>query len=384
MTINEKALELHEKWNGKLDTVSKVQVKTREDLALAYTPGVAEPCKVIAKDPEAAYRYTTKSNTVAVVSDGSAVLGLGNIGPLAAMPVMEGKAVLFKEFGGINAFPICLDTQDTEEIIETVVRIAPAFGGINLEDISAPRCFEIEERLKKLLNIPVFHDDQHGTAIVVLAGIINALKVTGKKKEYCRVVVNGAGSAGVAITKLLLNYGFPHITMCDKTGMLCKGMEGLNWMQEKMVEVTNLEHKTGTLADALKGADIFVGVSAPGIVSQEMVASMNKDSILFAMANPVPEIMSDLAKAAGARVVGTGRSDFPNQVNNVLIFPGIFRGALEGRATAITEEMKLAAANAIAALVDDSELSDENILPAAFDPRVADAVSKAVKEHIKK
>lgn len=384
MTINEKALELHEKWNGKLDTVSKVQVKTREDLALAYTPGVAEPCKVIAKDPEAAYRYTIKSNTVAVVSDGSAVLGLGNIGPLAAMPVMEGKAVLFKEFGGINAFPICLDTQDTEEIIETVVRISPAFGGINLEDISAPRCFEIEERLKKLLNIPVFHDDQHGTAIVVLAGIINALKVTGKKKEDCRVVVNGAGSAGVAITKLLLNYGFPHITMCDKTGMLCKGMEGLNWMQEKMVEVTNLEHKTGTLADALKGADIFVGVSAPGIVSQEMVASMNKDSILFAMANPVPEIMPDLAKAAGARVVGTGRSDFPNQVNNVLIFPGIFRGALEGRATAITEEMKLAAANAIAALVDDSELSDENILPAAFDPRVADAVSKAVKEHIKK
>ena len=384
MTINEKALELHEKWNGKLDTVSKVQVKTREDLALAYTPGVAEPCKVIAKDPEAAYRYTIKSNTVAVVSDGSAVLGLGNIGPLAAMPVMEGKAVLFKEFGGINAFPICLDTQDTEEIIETVVRIAPAFGGINLEDISAPRCFEIEERLKKLLNIPIFHDDQHGTAIVVLAGIINALKVTGKKKEDCRVVVNGAGSAGVAITKLLSNYGFPHITMCDKTGMLCKGMEGLNWMQEKMVEVTNLEHKTGTLADALKGADIFVGVSAPGIVSQEMVASMNKDSILFAMANPVPEIMPDLAKAAGARVVGTGRSDFPNQVNNVLIFPGIFRGALEGRATAITEEMKLAAANAIAALVDDSELSDENILPAAFDPRVADAVSKAVKEHIKK
>ena len=384
MTINEKALELHEKWNGKLDTVSKVQVKTREDLALAYTPGVAEPCKVIAEDPEAAYRYTIKSNTVAVVSDGSAVLGLGNIGPLAAMPVMEGKAVLFKEFGGINAFPICLDTQDTEEIIETVVRIAPAFGGINLEDISAPRCFEIEERLKKRLNIPVFHDDQHGTAIVVLVGIINALKVTGKKKEDCRVVVNGAGSAGVAITKLLLNYGFPHITMCDKTGMLCKGMDGLNWMQEKMVEVTNLEHKTGTLDDALKGADIFVGVSAPGIVSQEMVASMNKDSILFAMANPVPEIMPDLAKAAGARVVGTGRSDFPNQVNNVLIFPGIFRGALEGRATAITEEMKLAAANAIAALVDDSELSDENILPAAFDPRVADAVSKAVKEHIKK
>ena len=379
MTINEKALELHEKWNGKLDNVSKVQVKTREDLALAYTPGVAEPCKVIAKDPEAAYRYTIKSNTVAVVSDGSAVLGLGNIGPLAAMPVMEGKAVLFKEFGGINAFPICLDTQDTEEIIETVVRIAPAFGGINLEDISAPRCFEIEERLKKLLNIPVFHDDQHGTAIVVLAGIINALKVTGKKKEDCRVVVNGAGSAGVAITKLLLNYGFPHITMCDKTGMLCKGMEGLNWMQEKMVEVTNLEHKTGTLADALKGADIFVGVSAPGIVSQEMVAAMNKDSILFAMANPVPEIMPDLAKAAGAKVVGTGRSDFPNQVNNVVAFPGIFKGALEGRAPQITEEMKLATAKAIAGLVPDEELNEDNILPEAFDPRVSQVVSEAVK-----
>jgi len=382
MTNSEKALKLHEEWNGKLNTVSKVAVKTREDLAMAYTPGVAEPCKVIAKDPEAAYTYTIKSNTVAVVSDGSAVLGLGNIGPLAAMPVMEGKAVLFKEFAGINAFPICLDTQDTEEIIETVVRIAPAFGGINLEDISAPRCFEIEERLKKLLNIPVFHDDQHGTAIVVLAGIINALKVTGKKKEDCRVVVNGAGSAGIAITKLLLTYGFAHVTLCDKVGMLCKGMEGLNWMQEKMVEVTNLEHRTGTLADALKGADIFVGVSAPGIVTPEMVASMNKDSILFAMANPVPEIMPDIAKAAGARVVGTGRSDFPNQVNNVLIFPGIFKGALEGRATAITEEMKLAAANAIAALVDESELSDENILPAAFDERVADAVSRAVKEHI--
>ena len=378
------ALKMHEMWNGKLETAAKAHVNSREDLAIAYTPGVAEPCKVIAKDPEAAYKYTVKANTIAVVSDGSAVLGLGNIGALAAMPVMEGKAVLFKEFGNVNAVPICLDTQDTEEIIRTVVNIAPAFGGINLEDISAPRCFEIEERLKELLDIPVFHDDQHGTAIVVLAGIINALKVTGKKKEDCRVVVNGAGSAGVAITKLLLNYGFPHITMCDKTGMLCKGMEGLNWMQEKMVEVTNLEHKTGTLADALKGADIFVGVSAPGIVSQEMVASMNKDSILFAMANPVPEIMPDLAKAAGARVVGTGRSDFPNQVNNVLIFPGIFRGALEGRATAITEEMKLAAANAIAALVDDSELNDENILPAAFDPRVADAVSKAVKEHIKK
>lgn len=383
MTNSEKALKLHEEWNGKIETVSKAAVKSREDLALAYTPGVAEPCKVIAENPEAAYTYTIKSNTVAVVSDGSAVLGLGNIGPLAAMPVMEGKAVLFKEFGGINAFPICLDTQDTEEIIETVVRIAPAFGGINLEDISAPRCFEIEERLKERLPIPVFHDDQHGTAIVVLAGIINALKVTGKKKETAQVVVNGAGSAGIAITKLLLTYGFQNITLCDKAGMICEGMEGLNWMQEKMAKVTNLGKRTGSLADALKGADIFVGVSAPGIVTPEMVASMNRDAILFAMANPVPEIMPDLAREAGARVVGTGRSDFPNQVNNVLIFPGIFRGALEGRACAITEEMKLAAAEAIASLVSEEELSDVNILPAAFDPRVADAVSQAVKEHIR-
>ena len=383
MTNSEKALKLHEEWNGKIETVSKAAVKSREDLALAYTPGVAEPCKVIAENPEAAYTYTIKSNTVAVVSDGSAVLGLGNIGPLAAMPVMEGKAVLFKEFGGINAFPICLDTQDTEEIIETVVRIAPAFGGINLEDISAPRCFEIEERLKERLSIPVFRDDQHGTAIVVLAGIINALKVTGKNKETAQVVVNGAGSAGIAITKLLLTYGFQNITLCDKAGMICEGMEGLNWMQEKMAKVTNLGKRTGSLADALKSADIFVGVSAPGIVTPEMVASMNHDAILFAMANPVPEIMPDLAREAGARVVGTGRSDFPNQVNNVLIFPGIFRGALEGRACAITEEMKLAAAEAIASLVSEEELSDVNILPAAFDPRVADAVSQAVKEHIR-
>ena len=383
MTNSEKALKLHKEWNGKIETVSKAAVKSREDLALAYTPGVAEPCKVIAENPEAAYTYTIKSNTVAVVSDGSAVLGLGNIGPLAAMPVMEGKAVLFKEFGGVNAFPICLDTQDTEEIIETVVRIAPAFGGINLEDISAPRCFEIEERLKERLSIPVFHDDQHGTAIVVLAGIINALKVTGKNKETAQVVVNGAGSAGIAITKLLLTYGFQNITLCDKAGMICEGMEGLNWMQEKMAKVTNLGKRTGSLADALKSADIFVGVSAPGIVTPEMVASMNHDAILFAMANPVPEIMPDLAREAGARVVGTGRSDFPNQVNNVLIFPGIFRGALEGRACAITEEMKLAAAEAIASLVSEEELSDVNILPAAFDPRVADAVSQAVKEHIR-
>ena len=383
MNINEKALALHEEWNGKLETASKCKINTREDLALAYTPGVAEPCKVIHKEPETVYKYTSKANTVAVVSDGSAVLGLGNIGPLAAMPVMEGKAVLFKEFGNVNAVPICLDTQDTEEIITTVKNIAPAFGGINLEDISAPRCFEIEERLKAMLDIPVFHDDQHGTAIVVLAGIINALKVTGKDKEACKVVVNGAGSAGVAITKLLLKYGFKNVTMCDKSGIICEGDEGLNWMQVEMSKITNLDKKKGTLADALNGVDIFVGVSAPGIVSQDMVRSMNKDAILFAMANPVPEIMPDLAKEAGAKVVGTGRSDFPNQVNNVVAFPGIFKGALEGRAKQITEEMKLAAANAIAGLVADEDLNENNILPEAFDPRVADVVSQAVKDHIK-
>ena len=383
MTTGEKALALHKEWNGKLETVSKSPVKSREDLSLAYTPGVAEPCKVIAEDKEAAYTYTMKANTVAVVSDGSAVLGLGNIGPYAAMPVMEGKAVLFKEFGNVNAVPICLDTQDTEEIIKAVTYLAPGFGGINLEDISAPRCFEIEERLKSTLDIPVFHDDQHGTAIVVLAGIINGLKVVNKKKEDCRVVVNGAGSAGVAITKLLLTYGFTNVIMCDKVGILSKDTEDLNWMQAKMVQVTNPANETGSLADALKSADIFVGVSAPGIVTKEMVASMNKDSILFAMANPVPEIMPDLAKEAGARVVGTGRSDFPNQVNNVVAFPGIFKGALEGRAKQITEEMKLAAANALASLVSAEDLNEDNILPEAFDPRVAEAVANAVKAHIK-
>ena len=383
MTTNEKALLMHEKWNGKLETVSKTPVKTREDLAIAYTPGVAEPCKVIAQDKEAAYKYTMKANTVAVVSDGSAVLGLGNIGPYAAMPVMEGKAVLFKEFGNVNAVPICLDTQDTEEIIKAVTYLAPGFGGINLEDISAPRCFEIEERLKEILDIPVFHDDQHGTAIVVLAGVINALKVVGKKKEDCRVVVNGAGSAGVAITKLLLTYGFPNIIMCDKVGIVSRDTEGLNWMQKKMTEVTNLNNETGSLADALKGADIFIGVSAPNIVTPKMVASMNRDSILFAMANPIPEIMPDVAKAAGARVVGTGRSDFPHQVNNVVAFPGIFKGALEGRATQITEEMKLAAAEAIAGLVPADKLSDDNIMPEAFDPQVAEVVANAVKSHIR-
>jgi len=382
MTNSEKALKMHEEWHGKIETCAKSHVNSREDLAIAYTPGVAEPCKVIAKDPEAAYTYTMKSNTVAVVSDGSAVLGLGNIGALAAMPVMEGKAVLFKEFGGVNAVPICLDTQDTEEIIKTVVNIAPAFGGINLEDISAPRCFEIEERLKELLDIPVFHDDQHGTAIVVLAGIINAMKVTGKDKESSKVVVNGAGSAGIAIAKMLLAYGFHDLTLCDRQGILCSGDPSLNWMQEKMTQVTNLSHKTGTLADAMKGTDIFVGVSAPGIINQDMVRSMAKDSILFTMANPDPEILPHLAKEAGAKVVGTGRSDFPNQVNNVLVFPGIFKGALEGHATHITSEMKLAAAHAIAGLVPQEELSDTNILPHAFDPQIADVVSAAVKEYI--
>lgn len=384
MTTKEKALLLHEEWNGKIETTAKSKVKTREDLALAYTPGVAEPCIVIAEDKEAAYKYTMKANTVAVVSDGSAVLGLGNIGPHAAMPVMEGKAVLFKEFGGVNAVPICLDTQDTEEIIKAVTYIAPGFGGINLEDISAPRCFEIEKRLKETLDIPVFHDDQHGTAIVVLAGCINALKIVRKDKNDCRVVVNGAGSAGVAITKLLLTYGFKNVTMCDKVGIVGKDTDGLNWMQKEMALVTNLENKKGTLSDAMKGADIFIGVSAPNIVTKEMVASMNKDAIIFAMANPTPEIMPDVAKEGGARIVGTGRSDFPNQINNVVAFPGIFKGALEGRATQITEEMKLAAAKAIAALVPEDELSEDNIMPAAFNPNVAQVVADAVKAHIEK
>jgi len=384
MNINEQALKMHEEWNGKLEITSKCSVKSREDLAIAYTPGVAEPCRIIAKDKDEAYRYTIKANTIAVVSDGSAVLGLGNIGPYAAMPVMEGKAVLFKEFGGVNAVPICLDTQDTEEIIRTIVAIAPGFGGINLEDISAPRCFEIEERLKTLLTIPVFHDDQHGTAIVVLAGAINALKVTGKTKEDCKIIVNGAGSAGIAITKLLLTYGFRHITLCDINGIISKDYKNLNWMQEQMLVVTNLESKNGSLADAFIGADLFVGVSAPNIVTKEMVASMNKDAIIFAMANPTPEIMPDLAKEAGAKVVATGRSDFPNQINNVVAFPGIFKGALEGRATQITEDMKLAAAIAIASLVEDKDLNEDNIMPQPFDPRVSDVVSNAVKAYIRK
>ena len=382
MTNAEKAIELHKEWKGKISTEAKAKVRTSEDLALAYTPGGAEPCKIIAKDKEAAYTYTIKQNTIAVVSDGSAVLGLGNIGPEAAMPVMEGKSVLFKEFGGVNAFPICLDTQDTDEIVRTVQLLAPTFGGINLEDISAPRCFEIERRLKELLRIPVFHDDQHGTAIIVLAGIINALKIVGKKVEDCRIVVNGSGAAGIAISKLLLRYGFKHLILCDSKGILSSKTQKMNWIKEEMLKVTNEDDISGTLADAMVGADIFIGVSAPGVVTQDMVRSMNKDAILFAMANPVPEIMPDLAKEAGARIVGTGRSDFPNQVNNVLVFPGIFRGALEGNAIQITEEMKLAAAEGLAALVKPEELSEDYILPEAFNPIVADAVSKAVRDNI--
>lgn len=375
----QESLRLHEEWQGKLDTVPKMEIKTREDLALAYTPGVAEPCKKIAADPTLAYTYTQKANTIAVVSDGSAVLGLGNIGPLAAMPVMEGKCALFKAFGNVNAVPICLDTQDVDEIVETVKRLAPAFGGINLEDISAPRCFEIENRLIDELDIPVFHDDQHGTAIVVLSGVINALRLTGKKKEECRVIVNGAGSAGIAIAKLMLSYGFKNLILCDKCGIICSKSEGTTDAQRAMLKVTNLADEEGTLSDAMRGADIFVGVSAPNIVSEEMVSSMNDDAILFAMANPVPEIYPDVARRAGARVVGTGRSDFPNQINNVVAFPGIFKGALEARATRITNDMKLAAASALAALVSDEELCEDFIMPEPFDSRAVEAVAAAVR-----
>ena len=377
------AIEKHKEWKGKIEVISRAKVTIPEELSIAYTPGVAEPCLLIAEDEDKAYDYTRKGNLVAVITDGTAVLGLGDIGPSAGMPVMEGKCALFKTFADVDAFPLCVDSKDVDTIVNTIALISKSFGGINLEDIAAPRCFEIEKKLKERCDIPVFHDDQHGTAIVVGAALLNAVKVTGKKMGELRVVINGAGAAGVAIGKQLIAMGFGNIIMCDIHGIICEGDANLNSGQEEISHISNKNKEHGTLADALKGADIFVGVSRPNLVTREMVATMNH-GIVFAMANPVPEIMPDLAKAAGARVVGTGRSDFPNQVNNVLIFPGIFRGALEGRATAITEEMKLAAANAIAALVDDSELSDENILPAAFDPRVADAVSKAVKEHIKK
>lgn len=382
MDINERSLQLHEQWAGKLEISSKCRLNTKEDLSVAYTPGVAAPCMVISKNPEAAYKYTIKGNTIAVVSDGSAVLGLGNIGPYGALPVMEGKAALFKEFGGVNAIPICLDTQDTEEIIRTIVAIAPAFGGINLEDISAPRCFTIEERLNELLDIPVFHDDQHGTAIVVLAGLINSLRITKRNKEEVRIVVNGAGSAGTAITKLLYSYGFRHITVCDLHGILFSNYPNLNPAQKQLLEITNLENNQGTLKDAIKCADIFIGVSAPNILTSEMVASMNKDAVVFALANPTPEILPDKAKKGGARIVATGRSDFPNQVNNVLVFPGIFKGALKGRAKRVSDYMKLAAAEAIAGLISDSELNENYILPEAFDSRLCDSVSEAVIKNI--
>lgn len=384
MDLREEALQKHTEWQGKLEVTSKVRVDSREALAIAYTPGVAEPCKEIAKNKEDVYKYTMKGNTVAVISDGTAVLGLGDIGPEAAMPVMEGKAVLFKEFAGINAVPICIDTKDTEEIIKFVKQIAPTFGGINLEDISAPRCIEIEERLKKELNIPVFHDDQHGTAIVVLAGIINALKVAGKNKETAKVVVNGGGSAGLAITKLLLYYGFKDVIVVDRYGILDEDADWMNWAQKEVCKITNPRKLKGILQDALVGADIFVGVSAPNIVSKEMIASMNEKAIVFAMANPVPEIMPDVAKEAGALVVGTGRSDFPNQVNNVLVFPGIFKGALMARATQITEDMKIAAAVAIAGMISDDELNENNILPQPFAEGVADRVAQAVIERVQK
>lgn len=383
MNYDEMSLAMHEAHKGKVEVVSKVQVKTRDDLSTAYTPGVAAPCRQIAANKDEAYRYTAKGNLVAVVTDGTAVLGLGDIGPEAGMPVMEGKAILFKEFGGVDAFPICLDTKDVDEIVETVVRIAPTFGGINLEDISAPRCFEIEAKLKERLDIPVFHDDQHGTAIVVLASVINALKICKKNIEDCRIVINGCGSAGVAIGKLLMRYGAKHLTYCDRAGIVNRHTAA-NDTQLQLCEVTNLENKHGSLEDALVGADVFVGVSAPNLVSADMVRSMNKDACIFAMANPIPEIMPDIAKAAGARVVGTGRSDFPNQINNVLIFPGIFRGALDCGAREITEEMKLTAAKAIAGLISDEELNEEYIIPDVFDKRVAKAVAQAVADEARK
>jgi malate dehydrogenase (oxaloacetate-decarboxylating) len=383
MDIQKKALEMHEKWQGKLEVISKSKVNTSEDLSIAYTPGVAEPCRKIHENYDDVYKYTIKGNTVAIVTDGTAVLGLGDIGPEAALPVMEGKAVLFREFAGINAFPICLDTKDTDEIVRAVEMIAPVFGGINLEDIAAPRCFEIEKRLKEKLNIPVFHDDQHGTAIVVLAALLNAVKIVKKEAAQCRILVNGAGSAGIAVAKLIIQAGFTNLILCDKEGTIYRGAPWLNPAQSEMAEITNIENINSSMEEAFKGMDIFIGTSAPGIVSVDMIKSMNKDAIVFAMANPVPEIMPHLAKEGGARIIGTGRSDFPNQVNNVLAFPGIFKGALEGRASQITEEMKIAAAEAIAEMIPEEKLSEEYIIPRPFDPGVADRVAEAVKKCIR-
>ncbi|MCM1272038.1 MAG: NAD-dependent malic enzyme [Clostridium sp.] len=380
MDYNERSLKMHEENCGKLTVVPKVKIENRDDLSTAYTPGVAEPCRKIRDNKQEVYKYTCKSNMVAVVSDGTAVLGLGDIGPEAAIPVMEGKAILFKRFGDVDAFPICLDTKNVDEIIETVKRIAPVFGGINLEDISAPRCFEIERRLKEELDIPVFHDDQHGTAIVVSAGLINALKLVGKKFDKANVVINGAGSAGISICKLLLLLGIGNVVLVDRQGALCPGQAWMNPAQAAMADVTNKDRQTGSLAEIMKDKDVFIGVSAPGVVTADMVASMAADPIVFAMANPTPEIMPEEAKKGGVRIMATGRSDYPNQINNVLVFPGIFRGALDARATAITEEMKVAAAYAIASIVSDEELSEEYIIPGAFDERVAKAVAKAVAD----
>ncbi|NFN86730.1 NADP-dependent malic enzyme [Clostridium sporogenes] len=380
MDIKEKALMVHKKFKGKLSIEGKMQVKNKDDLSIAYTPGVAEPCIKINEDKSLVYEYTMKGNTVAVVTNGTAVLGLGDIGPYAGLPVMEGKALLFKEFANIDSFPICIDSKDPDDIIKTVKLIAPGFGGINLEDIKAPECFYIEQKLKDELDIPVFHDDQHGTAIVVLAGIYNALKLVGKKLEEAKIVINGAGSAGISICKLLLQAGAKDIIMCDKEGSLAKGNSNLNEAQKLIAEVTNKENQKGTLKDIIKRKDVFIGVSAPNILTEEMVATMNKDSIVFAMSNPTPEIMPDKAKKAGARVVATGRSDFPNQINNVLVFPGIFRGALDVRSKVINEEMKLAASKAIASLIQDNELNDDYIIPGAFDKRVAQVVAEEVKK----
>ena len=383
MDYAKESLRLHGEWKGKIEMVNRAPVKTKEDLALAYTPGVAQPCLEIQKDISKSYDLTRRWNMAAVITDGSAVLGLGDIGPEAGMPVMEGKCVLFKAFGGVDAFPLCVKTKNVDEFVETVYNISGSFGGINLEDISAPRCFEIERKLKEKCDIPIFHDDQHGTAVITLAGLTNALKVVGKKKDDVKIVTSGAGAAAIAITKLLLSAGFKDITMCDRKGAIYKGREGLNWIKTEMAEVTNLSHKAGSLADMLVGADVFIGVSAPGTVTTEMVKTMNKDAIIFACANPTPEIFPDEAKAGGARVISTGRSDYPNQINNVLAFPGIFRGAFDVRASDINEEMKVAAAEALAGLVGD-ELSEDYIIPAAFDPRVGPAVAKAVAEAARK